>query len=46
MFYVWCVCAVISLVVSFYNYGHILFSLLPSVCFALVTYSYIKEEED
>ena len=46
MFYVWCVCAAISLVVSFFNYGHILFSCVPSVCMAFATYPDTKEEED
>lgn len=46
MFYVWCVCAAISLVASFFNYGHVLFSLVPSVCMAFATYPDTKEEED
>lgn len=46
MFYVWCVCAAISLVVSFFNWGHIYFSFLPSCLMAFVTYPDTKVEED
>lgn len=46
MFYVWCACAAISLVASLFNYGHILFSFLPSACMAFASYPDTNEEED
>lgn len=46
MFYVWCACIAISLVASRFNYGHIFFSLFPSVIMAIVTYPDTKKEEE
>lgn len=43
-YYMWCVMAVIALVASFFNTGHIFFSLIPSLLMASASYPEKKEE--
>lgn len=45
-FYFWCVMAVIGIIASFFNFGHLYFTFMPSVAMACILYPEIKEAED
>lgn len=45
-FYIWCVLAIVALIASFYNPGHIWFSFVPSFAMACASYPEIKKDQE
>lgn len=43
-FYIWCTLAVLGLVASFFNPGHLLFSCVPAGLMAIACYPEAKQE--
>lgn len=45
-FYIWCVLAIVALIASFYNPGHIWFSFVPSFAMACASYPETKKDQE
>ena len=46
LFYIWCAMAILGLIASFGNIGHLLFTCFPSAMLAWAMYPEVEKEED